>query len=98
MSAHRDGLLGLNALSLHRLLLVIPALCALAYPSLLGLLSSELVVLRAASPNGAIVWVSVIASVVLALAVMLVSFAVGRTLGSPQAENPENRRARSIAH
>ena len=35
-----DGLLGV---SLRRLSLVIPALCALAYPSLLSLLSSGLV-------------------------------------------------------
>ena len=91
--------MGLNALSLHRLLLVIPALCALAYPSLLSLLSSGLVVVHgSASPNGVIVWVSVIASLMLALAVMLVSFVVGLALGSPQAENPENRRARGIAH
>ena len=38
--APHDGLFGLSALSLHRLFLVIPVLCALAYPSLLSLLSS----------------------------------------------------------
>jgi hypothetical protein len=94
-----DGLLGLSALSLHRLLLVIPVLCALAYPSLLSLLSSGLVLMHgSATPNGAIVWVAVIASLMLALAIMLVSFAVGLALGSPHVESPENRRARSIAH
>jgi hypothetical protein len=97
--AHHDGLLGLSAVSLHRLLLVTPALCALAYPSLLGLLSSGLVLVHgSASANGVIVWVSLIASLMLALAVMLVSFAVGLALGSAHAGNPENRRARSIAH
>ena len=76
--ARRDGLPGLGAVSLHRLLLVIPALCALAYPSVLSLLSSGLVLVHgSASPNGVIVWVSVIASLTLALAVMLVSFVSG---------------------
>ena len=40
--ARRGGFLGLGAVSLHRLLLVIPALCALAYPSLLSWLSAGL--------------------------------------------------------
>jgi hypothetical protein len=35
--ARRGGFLGSSAVSLHRLLLVIPALCAFAYPSLLSL-------------------------------------------------------------
>jgi hypothetical protein len=82
--ACRGGLLGLSAVSLHRLLLVIPALCALAYPSLLSLLSAGLVLVHgSASPNGVIVWVSVVASLTLALAVMLVSFVFGLALGSP---------------
>ena len=38
-----DSLLGLSAVSLRRLWLVVPALSALAYPSLLSLLSSGLV-------------------------------------------------------
>src|SRR6266516_2511944 len=97
--ACRDGLLGLSAVSLHRLLLVIPALCALAYPSLLSLLSSGLVLVHgSASPDGVIVWVSVIASLTLALAVMLVSFVFGLALGSPHVGNPEGCHARSIAH
>jgi hypothetical protein len=97
--AHHDGLSRLSAPSLRRLLVVVPVLCALAYPFLLGLLSSGLVLVHGStSPNGAIVWVSVIASLMLALAVMLVSFAVGLALGSPDARNPEDRRARSIAH
>jgi hypothetical protein len=97
--ACRGGLLGLSAASLHRLLLVIPALCALAYPSLLSFLSSGLVLVHgSASPDGAIVWVSVIASLTLALAVMLVSFVFGRALGSPHVGSPEGRRARGIAH
>jgi hypothetical protein len=46
-----------------------------------------------------IVWVSVIASLTLALAVMLVSFVFGLALGSPQVQDdPEGRRARSISH
>jgi hypothetical protein len=98
--ARRGGLFGLSAASLHRLLLVIPALCALAYPSLLGLLSAGLVPAHgSAPPNGMIVWVSVIASLTLALAVMLVSFVFGLALGSPQVrDDPEGFRARSIAH
>src|SRR3984893_14760307 len=94
-----DSLLGLSAVSLRRLWLVVPALCALAYPSLLSLLSSGLVLVHgSASPNGVIVWVTVIASLTLALAVMLVSFFFGRALGSPQAGSPEGGHARSIAH
>src|SRR5258708_36581938 len=79
--ACRGGLLGLSAVSLHRLLLVIPALCALAYPSLLSLLSAGLVLVHgSASPNGVIVCVSVIPSLTLGLAVMLGSvFFVLRT-------------------
>jgi hypothetical protein len=98
--ARRGGLLGLSAVSLHRLWLVVPALCALAYPSLLSLLSSGLVLVHgSASPNGVIVWVSVIASLTLALAVMLVSFVFGLALGSPHVrDDPEGCRARSIAH
>ncbi len=97
--ACRGGLLGLSAASLHRFLLVIPALCALAYPSLLSFLSSGLVLVHgSASPDGVIVWVSVIASLTLALAVMLVSFVFGRALGSPHVASPEGRRARGIAH
>jgi hypothetical protein len=98
--AGRGGLSGSSAASLHhRLLLVIPALCALAYPSLLSLLSAGLVLAHgSASPNGVIVWITVIASLTLALAVMLVSFLFGLALGSPQVENPEGGYARSVAH
>jgi hypothetical protein len=98
--ARRGGLLGLSVASLHRLLLVIPALCALAYPSLLGLLSAGLVLVHgSAAPNGVIVWVTAIASLALALAVMLVSFVFGLALGSPHGrDDPEGCRARSIAH
>src|ERR1700732_2014736 len=98
--ACRGGLLGLSAVSLRRLWLLVPALCALAYPSLLSLLSSGLVLVHgSASPNGAIVWVSVVASLTLALAVKLVSFVFGFALGSPHVrDDPEGRRARSIAH
>ena len=96
--ARRGGFLGLSAVSLHRLLLVIPALCALAYPSLLSWLSAGLVLLHGSdSPNGPIVWVSVIGSLTLALAVMLVSFVFGRALGSPHAGSLEGGHARSIA-
>jgi hypothetical protein len=99
-AVNRDGLLGLSAVSLRRLSLVIPALCALAYPSLLSLLSSGLVLVHGSpSPNGLIVWVSVIASLILALAVMLVSFVFGLALGSPHLRNdPESCHARSIAY
>jgi succinate dehydrogenase/fumarate reductase cytochrome b subunit len=97
--AGRDGLFGLSAVSLHRLSLVVPALCALAYPSLLSLLSSGLVLVHGStSPDGAIVWGSVIASLTLALAVMLVSFVCGLALGSTDANNPDACHARSIAH
>jgi hypothetical protein len=95
-----DGSTGSGAISLHRLSLTIPALCALAYPSLLNLLSSGLVLLHgSASPNGAIVGVSIIASLALALVVMLVSFAFGLMLGSPDyRDDSEVYRARSITH
>jgi hypothetical protein len=97
--ACRGGLLGLSAVSLRRLWLLVPALCALAYPSLLSLLSSGLVLVHgSASPNGVIVWVSVITSLTLALAVMLVSFVFGLALGSPRVHDPDGCRARSIAH
>jgi hypothetical protein len=91
---------GLRAISLRRLRLAIPALCALAYPSLLGLLSSGLILVHgSATPDGAIVWVSAIASLTLALAVMLVSFVFGLALGSPHiGDDPDGCRARSIAH
>ena len=98
---HPDGLFRLSPLSLRRLWLVVPALCALAYPSLLGLLSSGLVLVHgSASPNGTIVGVSAIASLTLALAVMLVSFVFGLSLGSPHIgeEEPEGYRARNVAH
>src|SRR5580693_6053782 len=95
----RGGLLGLSAVSRHRLLLVIPALCALAYPSLLSLLSAGLVLAHgSASPNGVIAWITVIASLTLALAIMLVSLVFVLALGSPHVERPEDFRARSIAH
>jgi hypothetical protein len=95
-----DSLLGLSAVSLRHLWLLVPALCALAYPSLLSLLSSGLVLVHgSASPNGVIVWVSVVASLTLALAVMLVSFVFGLALGSPHVrDDPEGCRARRIAH
>jgi hypothetical protein len=96
--ARRGGFLGLSAVSLHRLSLVIPALCALAYPSLLSWLSAGLVLVHGSdSPNGSIVWVSVIGSLTLALAVMLVSFVFGLTLGSPHVGRPEDFRARCVA-
>src|SRR5471032_2297955 len=95
-----DSLLGLSAVSRRRLWLLVPALCASAYPSLLSLLSSGLVLVHgSASPNGVIVWVSVVASLTLALAVMLVSFIFGLALGSPHVrDDSDGCRARSIAH
>jgi len=93
------SLFGLSAVSLRRLWLVVPALCALAYPSLLSLLSSGLILVHgSASPKGVIVWVGVIASLTLALAVMLVSFVFGLALGSPDVRDPEAYLARGIAH
>ena len=95
----RGGLFGLSAIPLHRLLRVVPALCALAYPSLLSLLSAGLVLVHgSASPNGVIVWITVIASLTLALAVMLVSFVFGLAPGSPHVGSPEGGHARSVAH
>lgn len=97
--ACRRGLSVLSAVSLHRFLLVIPALCALAYPSLLSLLSAGLVLVHgSASPNGVIVWVTVVASLTLALVVMLVSLVFGLALGSPHVGSPEGGHARSVAH
>ncbi len=97
--ARPDDSLGLSAVWRHRLFLVIPALCAMAYPALLSLLSSGLVLAHGSpSPDGVIGWVSAIAAVTLGLAVMLVSFVFGRALGSPHVENPEGGHARSIAH
>ena len=96
--ARRGGFFGLSAGSLRRLWLVIPALCALAYPLLLRWLSAGLVLVHGSdSPTGPIVWVSVIASLTLALAIMLVSFVFGLTLGSPHVERPEDFRARCLA-
>jgi hypothetical protein len=96
--AHRGGFLGLSAVSLRRLWLVVPALCALAYPSLLSWLSAGLVLVHGSDqPNGPIIWVSVIGSLTLALSVMLVSFVVGLALGSPQVARPEDFRARCVA-
>jgi hypothetical protein len=96
--ARRGGFLGLRAVSLRRLLLVVPALCALVYPSLSSWLSAGLVLVHGSdSPNGPIVWVSVLGSLTLALAVMLVSFVFGLTLGSPHVERPEDFRARCVA-
>jgi hypothetical protein len=88
-----------SALSHNRLLLAIPALCALAYPSLSSLLSAGLVAAHGSpAPNGAIVWVGVVASLALALAVMGVSFVFGLVLGSRDGASGEDLRARSIAH
>ena len=88
-----------SALSHNRLLLAIPALCALAYPSLSSLLSAGLVAAHGSpAPNGAIVWVGVVASLALALAVMGVSFVFGLALGSRDGASGEDLRARSIAH
>jgi hypothetical protein len=93
-----DRLLGLSAVSLRRLWLVVPALCALAYPSLLSLLSAGLVLAHGSdSPNGPIVLVGVIGSLTLALAVMLISFVFGLALGSPHVERPADFRARCVA-
>jgi hypothetical protein len=94
----RGGFLGLSAVSLRRLWLVVPALCALSYPSLLSWLSAGLVLVHGSdSPNGAIVWISVVGSLTLALAVMLVSFVFGLALGSPHVVRPEDFRPRCVA-
>src|SRR5215475_2601311 len=96
--SRRGGFFGLSEVSLHRLLLVVPALCALAYPSLLSWLSAGLVLVHgSASPNGPIVLVSVIGSLTLALVVMLISFVFGLTLGSSHVGRPEDFRARCVA-
>ena len=95
-----NNLSGQSAMSLRRLRLVFPALCALVYPSALGLLSSGLVLVHgSASPNGPVVWVGVVGSLALALAVMLVSFFSGLALGSSNiTDDPDGVRARGIAH
>src|SRR5258708_21433929 len=65
----RGGFLGLSAVWLHRLLLIIPALCALVYPSLLSWLSAGLALVHgSASPNGGVVWGGVVTALTLALA------------------------------
>jgi hypothetical protein len=70
----------------------------LAYPSLLSLLSAGLVLVHGSDlPNGPIAWVSVVGALTLALAVMLVSFVFGLTLGSPHVGRPEDFRARCVA-
>lgn len=94
-----DDKLRLSALSHNRLLPVVPALCALAYPLLSSLLSAGLVTVHgSATPNGAIVWVGVVASLALALTVMAVSFVFGLALGSEVGGAREDLRSRSIAH
>ena len=95
-----DSASGLRAIPLRRLWLVAPALCALAYPLLLSLLSYGLVLVHGSpSPNGPIIGVSVVASLILAVAVMVISFAVGLALGSPDiVDDPDVTRARSIVH
>ena len=96
--ARRGGNPRRNAVSLRRLLRVIPALCALAYPSLLSWLSAGLVLVHGSdAPNGPIVWVGVIGSLILALAVMLASFAAGLMLGSPRVGKSDDFHARCIA-
>jgi glyoxylase-like metal-dependent hydrolase (beta-lactamase superfamily II) len=50
------------------------------------------------APNGASVWVGVVASLALALAVMGVSFVFGLVLGLREDATAEDLRARSIAH
>jgi hypothetical protein len=63
----------------------------------LSVLSSGLVLVHGSdAPNGPIVWVSVIGSLTLALAGMLVSFVFGLALGSPHGR-PEDFRARYVA-
>ena len=82
-----------------RLLLIVPALCALGYPLLSSWLSAGLVMAHGSTaPNGAIVWAGAVASLALALAVMAVSFAYGVALGSADGGARENLRSRSIAH
>jgi hypothetical protein len=91
--------LRLSALSHNRLLLIIPALSALAYPLLSSLLSAGLVTAHgSAAPNGAIVWVGAVASLALASMVMAVSLVFGLALGSEDGGAPEDLRSRSIAH
>jgi hypothetical protein len=91
--------LTLSALSHNRLLIAVPALCALAYPSLSSLLSAGLVTAHgSATPNGAIVWAGVVASLALAFTVMAVSLVFGLALGSENGGAPEDLRSRSIAH
>ncbi len=88
-----------SALPQHRLLLAIPALCALAYPSLSSLLAAGLVAAHGSpAPNGAIVWVGVVGSLALGLAVMGVSFAFGYMLASRDGATGGDLRGRSIAH
>ena len=51
--AGRGGFLGLSAVLIRRLWLVVPALCALAYPSLLSWMSAGLVLVQGSdSPTG----------------------------------------------
>ena len=95
----RNGLLGLRAGADARAVLVLPALCALVYPFLSSLLSSVLVLAHGSpSPDGFALWVGVIASLILAAAVMLVSFAVARTLSESRDNTPLNQYARGVAH
>jgi hypothetical protein len=94
-----DDKLRLSAFSHNRLLLIVPTLCALAYPLLSSLLSASLVTAHgSAAPNGAIVWVGVVASLALALTVMAVSLVFGLALGSEGGGAREELRSRSIVH
>jgi hypothetical protein len=94
-----DDKLRLSAFSHNRLLLIVPTLCALAYPLLSSLLSAGLVTAHgSAAPNGAIVWVGVVASLALALTVMAVSLVFGLALGSEGGGAREELRSRSIVH
>src|SRR5215831_12246693 len=87
-----------NVAAHHRILLLLPALCALAYPWLSRLLSAGLVFVHgSSSPDGGIVAVSVALSLALALAVMSVNFQIGRMLGKRE-NTRAGVRARWISH
>lgn len=88
-----------TALPSRRLHLVLPLLCAAAYPFLLRLVPAVGALLRVSRPlSGGAIAVAVVVTLALAWGVMAVSFRAGLVLGGGSAEGPAERRARVLAH
>jgi hypothetical protein len=90
---------GSKVISRLRLYLILPALCAIAYPSLLWLLSEFASLLHVSTPlRGVAIGISVIVALAAASGVMLVSFELGLVLSRPDSVSPDHHRARILAH